>query len=204
MGKLYKASVRLRSVSRAGNAARGHAMRGPEPRAPELEIPRPMGAGTARNDGTNVNLVGWLRKTTRGDCSSITARSSKSAPFPGGGTPSGGTSPVGTGARGRRGGEAPRGAEPMTTPGRKLGSTSSDGGGGMWVCARSASRCSTGTGRRRVDIPNICTHDVFHGRNRPRALEVYVWHAPRRYLVFGSRLSSFPALDDPTGRWREV
>ena len=53
-------------MHRVENAVRGHAMRGPEPRAPELEIPRPMGAGTARNDGTNVNLVGWLRKTPAG------------------------------------------------------------------------------------------------------------------------------------------
>ena len=52
-------------VSRGNRAAvRADAVRGPEaPRTPELEIPRPMGAGTARNDGTNVNLVGWLRKT---------------------------------------------------------------------------------------------------------------------------------------------
>jgi len=40
-----------------------------------------------------------------------------SDPFPWGGTlREEETSPVGTGARGRRGGEAPRGAEPMNTP----------------------------------------------------------------------------------------
>ena len=47
MGKLYKAPVRPKPVSRVENAVREHAMRGPEaPRAPELEIPRlARGAG---------------------------------------------------------------------------------------------------------------------------------------------------------------
>jgi len=46
MGKLYKASVRLEPVSRAGNAVRADAVRGPAPRALELESPRlARGAG---------------------------------------------------------------------------------------------------------------------------------------------------------------
>jgi hypothetical protein len=40
LGRVYKASVRFRSVSRVENAVRGHAVRGLEPRALELEISR--------------------------------------------------------------------------------------------------------------------------------------------------------------------
>jgi len=55
-----------------------------------------------------------------------------------------------------------------------------------------------------VNIPNICTHDRFHGRNRARALEFTL--SARHVVIpaYSSRLSSFPALDNPTGRQREA
>ena len=77
MGKLYKASVRPKSVHRVGNAVGANAVKGPEPRAPEREIPRPLGAGVGarpRPPFWDVSgLAGLTVKALRGDREALKA-----------------------------------------------------------------------------------------------------------------------------------